>query len=62
MSTFIDTRHSPTRDGKATVVMEANIPPESTPNTDRDELDPPAEQVVVAYHERTKYRLRFFLK
>jgi len=37
------------------VVMEANTPPESTLNTDGDELDLPAEQVVVAYHERTKH-------
>jgi SagB-type dehydrogenase family enzyme len=55
MSTFIYTRHLPTRDGKATMVMEANTPPEFTLKTDRDDLDLPAEQVVVAYHERTKH-------
>ena len=44
------------------MVMEANTPPEFTLKTDRDDLDLTAEQVVVAYHERTKYRLRFFLK
>ena len=35
--------------------MEANTPPEFTLKTDRDDLDLPAEQVVVAYHERTKH-------
>ena len=55
MSTFIYTRHLPTRDGKATMVMEANTPPEFTLKTDRDDLDLPSEQVVVAYHERTKH-------
>ena len=34
--------------------MQANTPPDFTPKTDRDDLDLPAEQVVVAYHERTK--------
>ena len=55
MSTFIYTRHLPTRDGKATMVIEANTPPEFTLITDRDDLDLSAEQVVVAYHERTKH-------
>jgi hypothetical protein len=55
MSTFIDTRHLPKRDGKAIMVMEANTPPDFTQKTDRDDLDLPAEQVVVAYHERTKH-------
>jgi SagB-type dehydrogenase family enzyme len=35
--------------------MEASTPPDFTRQTDRDDLDPPAEQVVVAYHERTKH-------
>src|SRR5450631_2363468 len=55
MSTFIYSRHLPTRDGKATMVMEANTPPDFTLKTDRDTLDLPAEQVVIAYHERTKH-------
>src|SRR5450631_4202569 len=55
MSTFIYMRHLPTRDVKVTIVMEANTPPEFTLKTDRDDLDLPAEQVVVAYHERTKH-------
>ena len=37
------------------MVMEANTPPEFTLKTDRDDLDLPAEQVVAAYHERTKH-------
>jgi hypothetical protein len=36
------------------MVMEANAPPDVTP-TDTDDLELPAEQVVVAYHERTKH-------
>ena len=40
--------------------MEANIPPESTLNTDRDLLYLPAEQVVVAYHERTKHHYHHY--
>ena len=35
--------------------MQANTPPDFTLKTDRDTLDLPAEQVVVAYHERTKH-------
>jgi hypothetical protein len=35
--------------------MQANTPPDSTLKTDKDDLDLPAEQVVVAYHERTKH-------
>ena len=35
--------------------MRANTPPDFTLKTDRDDLDLPAEQVVVAYHERTKH-------
>jgi SagB-type dehydrogenase family enzyme len=35
--------------------MEANTPPNFALKTDRDDLDLPAEQVVVAYHERTKH-------
>jgi SagB-type dehydrogenase family enzyme len=35
--------------------MQANTPPDFTVKTDRDDLDLPAEQVVVAYHERTKH-------
>src|ERR1700676_2926063 len=58
MSTFSHTRHLRTRDGKVTMVMEANTPPEFTLKTDRDTLDLPAEQVVVAYHERTKHHYR----
>ena len=37
------------------MVMEANTPPDSAMKTDRDDLDLTAEQVVVAYHERTKH-------
>jgi hypothetical protein len=35
--------------------MEANTPPDSARKTDRDDLDLTAEQVVMAYHERTKH-------
>ena len=35
--------------------MRSNTPPDFTVKTDRDDLDLPAEQVVVAYHERTKH-------
>lgn len=35
--------------------MRSNTPPDSTVKTDRDDLDLSAEQVVVAYHERTKH-------
>jgi SagB-type dehydrogenase family enzyme len=35
--------------------MEANSPPDFALKTDRDDLDLAAEQVVVAYHERTKH-------
>jgi len=44
-----------TRNAKATVDMEANTPRESRLNTEKDPQDLPAEQVVVAYHERTKH-------
>src|ERR1039457_4399091 len=54
-SAFTCTRHLPTCDGRATMDMQANTPPDFTPKTDRDDLDLPAEQVVVAYHERTKH-------
>jgi SagB-type dehydrogenase family enzyme len=37
------------------MVMEANTPPDSALRTGRDDLDLTAEQVVVAYHERTKH-------
>src|ERR1700687_115332 len=37
------------------MVMEANTPPDVAQKTDTDGLDLPAEQVVVAYHERTKH-------
>src|SRR5476649_1562316 len=37
------------------MVMEANTAPEFTLKTDWDNLDLTAEQVVVAYHERTKH-------
>ena len=35
--------------------MRSNTPPDFTVKTDRDDLDLSAEQVVVAYHERTKH-------
>ena len=35
--------------------MQANTPPDFTLKMDRDDLDLSAEQVVVAYHERTKH-------
>lgn len=35
--------------------MESNTPPEFALKADRDDRDLPAEQVVVAYHERTKH-------
>jgi SagB-type dehydrogenase family enzyme len=35
--------------------MEANTPPDSAMKTDNDDLNLTAEQVVVAYHERTKH-------
>jgi len=35
--------------------MEPNTSPEFPLNTNRDDLDIPAEQMVVAYHERTKH-------
>src|ERR1700730_16838106 len=54
MSTFTCTRHLPTCNGKATMDMQANTPPDFTLKTDRDR-DLSAEQVVVAYHERTKH-------
>ena len=38
--------------------MRSNTPPDFTVKTDRDDLDLPAEQVVVAYHERTKHHYR----
>lgn len=53
MSTFIYTRHSPARVGKATIFMEPNTSPVFSLNTNG--LDLPAEQIVVAYHERTKH-------
>jgi hypothetical protein len=37
------------------MVMEANTPPNFAVKTDTDDLDFPAEQAVVAYHERTKH-------
>ena len=37
------------------MVMEANTPPDVAQKMDTDDLDLPAEQVVVAYHERTKH-------
>src|SRR5258708_3274260 len=37
------------------MVMEANTPPDVAQKTDTDDLELPAEQVVVAYHERTKH-------
>jgi SagB-type dehydrogenase family enzyme len=37
------------------MAMEANTPPDSALKTDRDDRDLTAEQVVVAYHERTKH-------
>src|ERR1700686_2612754 len=54
MSTFTCTGHLPTCNGRATMDMQANTPPDFTLKTDRDTLDLPAEQGVVAYHERTK--------
>src|SRR5260370_35691100 len=41
------------RNGKPTMVMQGNTAPDFTLETDRDR-DLSAEQVVVAYHERTK--------
>ena len=41
------------RDGKATMNRQANDPPDSALKTEKGGLD--AEQVVVAYHERTKH-------
>jgi len=35
--------------------MRSNTPPDVTVKTGKDDLDLPAEQVVVAYHERTKH-------
>jgi hypothetical protein len=35
--------------------MRSNTPPDFTVKMDRDDLDLSAEQVVVAYHERTKH-------
>ena len=40
---------------EATMVMEANTPPDSALKTGGDNRDLTAEQVVVAYHERTKH-------
>ncbi|HEY6491206.1 MAG: SagB/ThcOx family dehydrogenase [Terracidiphilus sp.] len=37
------------------MAMEANTPPDSTLKRDRDDPDLTAEQIVVAYHERTKH-------
>src|ERR1035441_2558114 len=58
MEAFTCTRHLPTCDGRATMDMQSNTPPAFTVKTDRDDLDLPAEQVVVAYHERTKHHYR----
>jgi len=37
------------------IVMDANTPPDLPLKADTDDPDLPAEQVVVAYHERTKH-------
>jgi hypothetical protein len=37
------------------MVMEENTPPDVAQNMDTDDVELPAEQVVVAYHERTKH-------
>jgi len=55
MEAFTCTRHLPTCDGRATMDMRSNTPPDFTVKTDSDDLDLSAEQVVVAYHERTKH-------
>lgn len=36
-------------------VMESNTTPEFALKADRDDLDLAAEQVIIAYHERTKH-------
>ena len=55
VSAFIGARELPTWAGKATKNMEADTPPDPAPKTDSDNLGLLAEQVVVAYHERTKH-------
>jgi hypothetical protein len=37
------------------MVMEENTPPDVAQKRDMDDVELPAEQVVVAYHERTKH-------
>ena len=40
------------------MVMEENTPPDVAQKRDMDDVELPAEQVVVAYHERTKHHYR----
>src|SRR5579872_2256146 len=54
-STSIRTKHSLAPVGKATIFMEPNPSPDISKDTKTDGRDLSDEEIVVAYHERTKH-------